>query len=347
MSERVLVTGGTGFIAGHVIQELLTSGYTVRATVRSATAGLPEQVETVRADLGADQGWAEAVAGCDYVLHVASPFPATVPDDENELIRPAVDGTLRVLRAAAAAGTVKRVVVTSSAAAVRFGDKDDTAVHTEADWSNVDKCPPYPKSKTLAERAAWDFVAQLPPAQRFELVVVNPGWVLGPVNGTAGGSSLEVVRRLLDRSVPGSPRIAMAVVDARDLAVGHRLAMEVPSAAGNRYIMAGDELWIRDLARILATEFNDRGFRVPTATVPDWLIRLIARFDRSLRVVVDFLGRRELLSSAKARRELGWTTRPVRQTIMDTATSLVEHGVVTARTRRTTPPPAELATGTH
>jgi dihydroflavonol-4-reductase len=332
MSERVLVTGGNGFVAGHVIQELLTNDYAVRATVRSPKATLPGQVETVRADLGADEGWAEAVAGCDYVLHVASPLPVTVPDDENDLIRPAVDGTLRVLRAAAASGTVKRVVLTSSIAAIGGGhDRHDPTVRTEADWARVDTCPPYPKSKTLAERAAWDFVANLPASQRFELVVVNPGWVLGPLGSTSVRTSVEVVRRLLARGVPGSPRVAMAIVDVRDLAAGHRLALESSSAAGNRYILAGEELWMPDVARVLATEFNARGFRVPTATMPNWVVRLAARFDRSLRVALYLLSRRERYSAAKAQRELGWTMRPARETIVDTATSLIEYGIVTPR----------------
>ncbi|WAC91131.1 SDR family oxidoreductase [Mycobacterium sp. Aquia_213] len=330
MSKRVLVTGGTGFVAGHVIQELLDHGYLVRATVRRTTiAALPLCVEIVRADLDANDGWAEAVADCDYVLHVASPFPATAPDDEEELIRPAVNGTVRVLRAAAASGSVKRVVLTSSIAAITAGhDPRDPTVRTEADWAVVDGCPPYQKSKTLAERAAWDFVEGLPAAQRFQLVVVNPGWVLGPVGAGSVGTSVDLLRRLLVRDVPGPPRMAMAPVDVRDLAIGHRLAMEAPLAAGNRYILAGEEIWMPDAARILAAEFKYRGFRVPTRTVPSWVLRLSARFVRSLRIVPYFLDRHDRVSAAKAQRDLGWTMRPVRESIVDTATSLIERGIV-------------------
>lgn len=336
MPERVLVTGGTGFIAGHVIQELLDHDYVVRATVRTTTAALHDQVETVQADLSSNDGWAEAVADCDYVLHVASPFPTTIPDDEQELIRPAVEGTLRVLRTAAASGTVKRVVLTSSCAAIVTGrDRRDHTVCTEADWSDVDTSPPYQKSKTLAERAAWDFMATLPAAQQFELVVVNPGMVLGPLGRASAGTSVDIVRRILIRDAPGVPRMSFAIVDVRDLAVGHRLAMEVPSAAGNRYILAGEEMWMRDVALILAAEFNDRGFRVPTGTLPNWVLWLAARFDRSLRLVLYFLDRRERVSAAKAQRELGWTVRPARDSIIDTATSLIEKGIVTPRTART------------
>ncbi|SEO52232.1 NAD-dependent epimerase/dehydratase family protein [Amycolatopsis saalfeldensis] len=340
MPQRVLVTGGTGFVAGHVIQELLDHGYRVRATVRTAAAALPAPVETARADLGSDEGWAEAVAGCDYVLHVASPFPAALPDDEQELIRPAVEGTLRVLRAAAAGGTVKRVVLTSSCAAVVAGhDRRDLAarVYTEADWSVVDASPPYQKSKTLAERAAWDFVAELPAAQRFELVAVNPGLVLGPLGRASAGTSVDVVRRLLARDVPGSARMAMAIVDVRDLAAAHRLAMETPSAAGNRYILAGEDMWMRDAARVLAAEFAGRGFRVPTGVMPNWVLWLAARFDRSLRLALYFLDRRERVSAAKAQRELGWVMRPARETLVDTGNSLIERGIVTPRGARAVP----------
>ena len=340
MPERVLVTGGTGFIAGHVIQELLDHGYAVRATARATTTvALPDQVEVVRADLDSDVGWAAAVMGCDYVLHVASPFPATLPDNEGDLIGPAVNGTLRVLRAAAAAGTVKRVVLTSSIAAITAGrDRRDPTVRTEADWSVVDTSPPYAKSKTLAERAAWDFLAELPAAHQFELVAVHPGWALGPLGATSARTSVEVVRRLLMRDVPASPKMAMAIVDVRDLAVGHRLAMEAPSAAGNRYILAGEEMWMRDAAGILAAEFNNRGFRVPTHTIPSWAVGLMARFDRSLRPLPYFLGRRERVSAAKAQRELGWSMRPVRDSLVDTALSLIEKGIVVPRAIRAASP---------
>lgn len=339
MPERVLVTGGTGFVAGHVIQELLDHGYQVRATVRRASTGIPDQVETVRADLSSDAGWAEAVAGCAYVLHVASPFPATVPDDEQDLIRPAVDGTLRVLRAAAASGTVKRVVLTSSLASITSGHRDsDLTIRTEADWSNVDNCPPYQKSKTLAERAAWDFVAELPAEQRFELVVVNPGMVLGPVRQASVGTSVEIVRRLLARGVPGSPKMPMAMVDVRDLAVGHRLAMEAPDAAGNRYIMAGEDVWMREVAGWLAAEFNPRGFRVPTIGIPTWVLWLAGRFDGTLRLALYFVGRRERASAAKAQRELGWHMRPARDCVIDTANRLIELGIVAPRSARASAP---------
>ncbi|MFX0578085.1 SDR family oxidoreductase [Nocardia nepalensis] len=336
MSSRVLVTGATGFVAGHVIAELLEHGYAVRGTVRDLghadrRAHLVEladrvggELEFVAADLNDDSGWAAAVSGCAYVMHVASPFPATPPSDERELIDTAVDGTLRVLRAGADAG-VRRVVLTSSIAAVTFGHETD-AVRTETDWSVVERSAAYQKSKTLAERAAWDFAAK----SSLELVVVNPGMVLGPLQSAATSTSHEPVRRLLARDAPGSPRVGWAVVDVRDLAVAHRLALEAPDAVGNRYICAGEHIWMAEMGRQLAEEFGPRGFRVPTRVIPDVVVRAIALFDKGIRLTLPMLGRRELLSSEKARRELGWSMRPVRETVLDTAESLIQYDIVRA-----------------
>ena len=318
MAERVLVTGASGFIAGHVIAELRSHGYRVRGTARRPVDGLDD---VVTADLTRDSGWAAAVEGCDYVMHVASPLPNETPTSEDELIRPAVDGTLRVLRAAADAG-VKRVILTSSIAAVGSGHRDE-AMRTETDWSIVDRSQAYPKSKTLAERAAWDFVRE----SGVDLVAVNPGMVLGPLHSPTVGTSVQVVHRLLTRDVPASPKMGFALVDVRDVATAHRLALQTPAAAGNRYILAGEHMWMRDIAAVLAEEFNPLGYRVPTGSLPTWLLRLMARFDSSIRPALDFVGRRELVSADKANRELGWTMRPVRDTILDTARSLIELGL--------------------
>ncbi|NKY28819.1 SDR family oxidoreductase [Nocardia gamkensis] len=351
MSTRVTVTGATGFVAGHVIAELLEHDYAVRATIRDLTgagkrAHLVElarrtggELEFAQADLNGDAGWAAAVAGSVGVLHVASPFPATPPDDERELVDTAVEGTLRVLRACAAAGTVRRVVLTSSIAAIAYGHTDD-ALRTEADWTVVERSPAYQKSKTLAERAAWDFVAQLPAAERFELVVVNPGMVLGPLLSAATSTSHEPVRRLLAGDVPGTPRVGWAPVDVRDLAAAHRLALETPAAAGNRYICAGEHLWMEDMARILAEEYGPRGLRVPTRRLPNWVVRCVALFDKGVRLTLPSLGRPESLSADKAVRELGWTMRPVRESVVDTAESLLQRGIVAAPRRRSAAPAA-------
>lgn len=318
MTERVLVTGASGFVAGHVIADLRSHGYRVRGTARRPVDGLDD---VVHADLARDDGWAAAVDGCDYVVHVASPFPAEEPKSDDELVRPAVDGTLRVLRAAAEAG-VERVVMTSSIAAVT-GGHPEVAVRTEEDWTVVERSSAYQKSKTLAERAAWDFAAE----SGLQLVALHPGMVLGPLLGPTVGTSVRVLQRLLTRDVPASPEMGFALVDVRDVARAHRLALEVPAAAGNRYILAGDHMWMRDIAATLAAEFNPLGYRVPTGTLPTWLLRLMAPFDPSVRPALTFVGRRELVSADKARRELGWSMRPVGETMLDTARSLIELGL--------------------
>jgi dihydroflavonol-4-reductase len=319
MAERVLVTGASGYIAGHVVADLRSHGYLVRGTARRPVDGLDD---VVTADLASDDGWREAVEGCDYVMHVASPFPIEAPKSEDELVRPAVDGTLRVLRAAADAG-VKRVVLTSSVAAVGHGHDDDSVRLTEDDWSIADRSPAYPKSKTLAERAAWDYARE----SGLELVSVNPGLVLGPLLGPSVSTSVQFVDQLLNRKVPGSPNVGFAPVDVRDVAVAHRLAVETPAAAGNRYIVAGEHVWLREVAAMLAEEFNPKGYRVPTGGVPTWMLRLVAPFDKRVRLLLGFVGRRELVSADKAQRELGWTMRPFRDTVLDTARSLIEQGL--------------------
>jgi dihydroflavonol-4-reductase len=327
---KVLVTGATGFIAGHCVEELLAHGYAVRGTVRNLkTADVAHlraiadrtggSLEFVEARLDADEGWAEAVDGCAYVWHLASPNPPEAPRHEDEVIRPAVDGTLRVLRAAAAAGTVRRVVLTSSIDAVRFGPERSDRTRTEADWSTVDGAAPYPKSKVCAERAAWAFARE----HGLELVTVNPGLVLGPLLRAERTTSVEVVRLLLTRGMPAVPRLGFAVVDVRDVAAAHRLAMEVPEAAGNRYICAGEHMWLGEIAELLA----DRYGRVPTRRLPYPLMWLAARFDRTLRLALPYVGVPALVSADKAKRELGWSTRPARRSIVDTAESLIGFGL--------------------
>jgi dihydroflavonol-4-reductase len=338
--SRVLVTGATGFIAGHAIEELIKGGHEVRGTVRSLrdparvahlhriADSLGGRLELVEADLSEDSGWDAAAAGQEYVLHMASPFPATPPRDEAELVRPAVDGTLRVLAASARAG-VRRAVMTSSLSAVSSGrPRDGERRRTEEDWSDLDRSAPYAKSKTLAERAAWDFAAQHP---ELELVVINPGLVLGPLQHAAAGTSVALIRRLLNRELPAVPELGFAPVDVRDVARAHVLALEAPGAAGNRYICAGENVWFGEIAQILAKEFGPQGYRVPRRRMPYWMLWTAGRFDREVRLGLDFVGSAEQVSADKARRELGWGMRPVRETVVDTGRSIIELGLVRAR----------------
>jgi dihydroflavonol-4-reductase len=329
--ETVLVTGGSGYLGARCVVELLRRGYAVRTTVRDlAKEGeVRERVGTeldpgerltvLAADLTSDDGWAEAVAGCEYVLHVASPFPAAQPKDPDELIVPAREGTLRVLRAALDAG-VRRVVVTSSVAAVRGSTSSASAPLTEADWTDPDhpKLSPYARSKTVAERAAWDLVRERGVEER--LAVVNPGAILGPVLGGERSTSLAMVERLL-KGMPGTPRIGFSVVDVRDVADLHILAMTSPEAGGERYIAIDRFMWMGDVAAILRERLGPEAAKVPKRSIPDFLVRGMALFDPAARSVVGQLGQKVEVSSAKAR-ALGWQPRPVEETIVDCARSL-------------------------
>lgn len=342
--ELVLVTGGSGFIGAHCILRLLADGHMVRTTVRSrareaevremlrrAGAEPGERLEFAEADLTSDAGWAEAVAGCAYVLHVASPFPVNQPRDADELVRPAREGTLRVLKAARDAG-VKRVVQTSSFAAVGYGHPERATPFDETDWTNLDGpgVTAYVKSKTLAERAAWDFVAR--EGGGLELATVNPVGVLGPVLGRDLSSSVELLRSLMEGAVPAAPRTWFGLVDVRDVADLHVRAMTSPAAKGERFIATGgDFLSVIEMARILRAEAGPLGKKAPSWQMPDWLVRLMALFMPAARATVPELGKMKNATSAKARRVLGWTPRTPREAILASAESLVALGIVKPR----------------
>lgn len=339
--STVLITGGSGFVGIHVVLQLLAAGHAVRTTVRrpdrrddvvamlrEGGAAAPESVSCFTADLTADEGWREAVAGCDYVLHVASPLSTSVPKDENEMIIPARDGTLRVLRAARQAG-VKRVVITSSVAAIGYGHPPQDKPFNETDWTKLDGADlqPYPKSKTLAERAAWDFMAR--EGGGLELSVVNPAGIFGPVLGPDFSGSIEIVKSLLDGAMPAVPRVYFGVVDVRDVADLHLRAMTAPEAKGERFIaVSGETLSILDIARVLRRELGPRARRVPRLQAPDWLVRLGATRIPLLRAVVPMLGKVRHSTSAKARAMLGWKPRSNDEAILATAESLIRLGLV-------------------
>jgi dihydroflavonol-4-reductase len=310
----VAVTGGSGYIAAYCVAQLLSDGWRVRTTVRNlgraeevrATIGKiaanTGAIEFVAADLNSDAGWADAVAGADYVLHVASPVPAVDPKSDDELVRPARDGTLRVLKAARDAG-VKRVVMTSSTSAIIFGRGVREKPFTEADWTdetNRDDTSPYDRAKTIAERAAqaWHKAEGGP----LELVTVNPALVLGPVLGTDFSASIEAIKKLLNGSIPALPRFGFNVVDVRDVAALQLLAMTTPSAAGQRFIGSCDFYWMADIAKILKQGLGDKARRVPSISVPDFLVRVIAIFDPVARGRLYELGKPRQVSPEKARK---------------------------------------------
>ncbi|HWM86016.1 MAG TPA: aldehyde reductase [Kofleriaceae bacterium] len=336
----VLVTGASGFIAQHVILRLAGAGYRVRGTLRSNSraeevrgvieANAPgARLELVEADLMKDEGWREAVRGCRYVLHVASPLPSKPPRHEDELIVPARDGALRVL-AAAVAERVERVVLTSSVAAVLYGHaRDGSRTYDEKDWSQLTReVGAYEKSKTIAERAAWDYMEGLPADQRIELCTINPGLVLGPVLAADFSTSGEVVRKLMKRDMPGCPDVGWACVDVRDVASAHLAAMVTPAAAGQRFVIATEHASMLDIATILSRQFRERGYKVPTRRVPDWLLRLVSTWDRTARLAVQELGKRQDVSTARAREVLGFQPRSLEQMVVEMAESMIQHGVV-------------------
>jgi len=337
--KTVLVTGGSGFLGGWCVVELLRRDYEVRTTVRSldrepevrsrTATQIPDaddRLTVLAADLTADAGWAEAVAGCDYVLHVASPFPPSQPKDPDELIVPAREGTLRVLGAALDAG-VERVVVTSSVAAIGASAEDTGRPLTEDDWTDEadPSVTPYPMSKTIAERAAWDLAREKGAEDR--LAVVNPGAIIGPVLSEDRSYSIEVVERLL-KGMPGTPRIGFSVVDVRDVVDLEIRAMLSPEAGGKRFIAVDRFLWMADVAEILRERLGPAASKVPTRKVPDLAVRAMALFDSGIRQVTGQLGKRREYSNERAVSVLGWSPRPPEDSVADCGRSLIEARVV-------------------
>lgn len=342
-TDTVLVTGGSGFLGGRVIAQALGEGYQVRTTVRSLSreARVREDLEAmgggdagerltfVTADLTADEGWAEAVAGCRYVLHTASPFPGGEPDHEDDLIVPAREGTLRVLRAARDAG-VERVVVTSSFAAIGYGRPATEQPFTEDDWTDPDSdIPAYIRSKVLAERAAWDFVER--EGNALQLTTVAPVGIFGPVVGADHSSSISMITGLFSGAMPGVPRLYFAVVDVRDAADLHLKAMTAPQAAGERFIAAaGDAVSLHQIALAIRDRLGDAASAVPAAELPDETVRKAAEANPALKGMLPNLGTIRHVSNDKARTVLGWNPRSSDDAVAATAESLLELGLLPA-----------------
>jgi nucleoside-diphosphate-sugar epimerase len=355
-NELVLVTGGSGFIAVHSILKLLDAGYRVRTTVRSLTrepevramlqaGGVPAELQQnlsfVSADLLSDASWPQAVAGCRYVLHVASPFPMGIPKHEDELIRPAREGTLRVLRAARDAG-VERVVLTSSFAAIGYGHPVTDKPFSELDWTNPDApgVSAYAKSKTLAERAAWDFLAS--EGGSLELAVINPVAVFGPTLGPDLSTSLQIVKLLLDRTMPACPPLSFGAVDVRDVALLHIRAMTLPEAAGQRYLaVAGPPISLQEIALLLKARLGPLAARVPTGVFPAWFLRITAIFSPLVAQIVPELGKVKFTTNEKARKAFDWTPISNEDSILATAESLIRFNLLASQAKSKNKPQTE------
>lgn len=336
----VLVTGGSGYIGGWCAIALLKQGYVVRTTVRNLSreaevrARFAKQTDPGNrlsfhaADLMADAGWDAAAEGCDYVLHVASPLGVAEPKDPDELIVPAREGAKRAIRAAIKAGA-KRVVLTSSVAAASKDEGAGDWLADESCWTDPTdrRVSAYAKSKTIAERAAWELIAA--EGGKTTLATVNPALVLGPVLGADYSESVQVVERLLSGRVPGVPRLGFNIVDVRDVADLHIRAMTAPEAAGQRFIAAGAYAWMGDLAALLRARLDAAAAaKVPTRKVPDLVVRLVGLFDKDLGSVAPGLGRKHDFTSAKAQNLLGWRPRSTEETVIDCARSLIAEGLV-------------------
>ena len=336
MTGTVFVSGGSGYIAGFLIRQLIDAGWTVHTSIRDlakesavrATLSVDNsKLKFFAADLMSDTGWAEAMAGCSYVAHVASPLPTDAPKHEDELIVPARDGALRALKAAKAAG-VKRFVMTSSMAAIAYGHGGTKSVFTEADWTDPTSPDAYAyvRSKTIAERAARDWVAA--EGGDMEFVSVNPSLVLGPLQSGDFSTSLEAIKKLLEGSMPGMPNLGFGIVDVRDVADMHVRCLTAPNMAGERFICSGPFLMMDQVAAILREGLGPQARKVPKLKLPNWLVRIAARFDPVISQVIGELGKRRESPPVHAREVLGWIPRPATESILDTARDMIRLGIV-------------------
>jgi len=336
----VVVTGASGFIAKHIVLQLLNLGYSVRATVRTPSreaelrAAMSQHVDDgtsverllsfARLDLEQDQGWDAALAGADALIHTASPFPLVQPKNEDDVVRPAVDGTLRALRSAKRAN-VSRVVLTSSGLAVLLAQPNGKSRLDESNWSSPDdpRATPYAKSKILAERAAWTFVEAEP---AIDLTVINPGFVIGAPLDRSSGTSLRVIQRLLDSKDPMLPKFGFPVVDVRDVAQMHVACLAEPESIGKRYLGGDEFLWFPEMAEILQSAFGNR--RIVTRQAPNFVIRLLALFDSEIRTIVPNLDQRTEVTAERARRELGMSFRPAAEAVVSAGRFLIDNKLV-------------------
>ncbi|WP_308993452.1 aldehyde reductase [Mariniflexile litorale] len=338
--ETVLVTGGTGFLGTHTIVQLLQNGYNVKTTVRSLkrkndvfemlkNGGITsfDNLKFIEADLTKDKNWDFAVKDCKYVLHLASPFPSGEPKDEDELIIPAKEGTLRVLKAAQKAG-VKRVVMTSSFAAIGYSINPENHIFSEQDWTDPNtKIGPYIKSKTLAEQAAWNFIKT--EANPLELTVINPVGVFGPVLGKDFASSVQLIEQLMSGKMSATPKVFFGIVDVRDVADLHIKAMISKEAKNERFLACSDDSTsLPEIAKILRLQQNEYTKKVTKKVLPNWLVKMLSHFKPELKSVASQVGIIKTISNEKAKTILGWKPRNKEVIITDTADSLIKFSII-------------------
>ena len=329
--EKVLVTGASGFIAEHCIIELLKNGYSVKGSLRSMnreqevrdavkTETDDTKLEFCKLDLLEDDGWEDAMWDCDYLMHVASPFVIEDPKDENELIKPAKEGTLRALNAAKKAG-IKRVVLTSSVAAVNSHMMSGTSDHTT--WTDINSkyVTPYQKSKTIAEKAAWDFYNNQDNSNKMEMAVINPGGVMGPQLGNdLGGASTQIVSQLISGKFPMIPALSFPFIDVRDVAILHLKAMTTPEADGKRFIAAHSKpTWMYEVAEVLSAAGYEK---IKLKKAPSFMLKLIGLFDNKTKSLVPMLDKYVPCDNSQTVKVLNWEPMPWEQAFIEHAKSI-------------------------
>ncbi|CAD5229333.1 unnamed protein product [Bursaphelenchus okinawaensis] len=336
-TTKVLVTGASGYVATHCVQQLLAQNYHVRGTVRSLKnekkikpirdiADNSPLLELVEADLEQAAGWDEVVEGCDYVLHVASPFPL---EDDVTVIETAVNGTLNVLKACANSTAVKKVVLTSSCAAINEGHDDEDRIFDEDDWTIVEskKVQSYAVSKTEAELAAWDFV-KTNKKHQFKLTVINPTFVVGPVLMDTAGSSITTVKKFLNNEVPAIPPLEMGMVDVRDVAKAHILAMERSESDGERILITCQTVAFSQMVKFIGREFRSQGYKSPFITAPYFLVWVWSFIDKEAAASLPRLNRKILFDNSKSKKLLGLEYCNIEDAVVDMCYSLIDRGMI-------------------
>ncbi len=339
-TKKVLLTGISGFLGSHTAIQLLEKGYEVKGTLRNLEragsikdiiakyTGYVDNLSFVQADLNESAIWADLTRGMDYVQHIASPFPRELPRHENDLILPAKEGILNILKAASE-NKVKRVVLTSSGAAVVYGKtkKQLENIMDESIWTDTNykqDLLPYFKSKTIAEATAWEFMKKNPSDMEFSAVL--PGAILGPVLEKDYGTSANIVIKLMDGSMPAVPKIGFEVIDVRSVADALIKVMEIPSAANNRYLLSSGFLMMKDIAQILKKVYPQR--KIPTGELPNFIVKLFSKLDASLQPVIIDLGVKRRVSTNKARKELNWQPISSEDAVLSCARSIIEQEII-------------------